>query len=61
MIIGIVVITALGLGTVYFLAWLFRKDFRQQVEKPKYIFQQQLSKFENRQREETAGGKHDAR
>lgn len=48
MISNAIVITALILAGSYFLLWLLRKDFRQQVERPKYRFLQQVKTFDNR-------------
>ena len=59
MISNAIVITALVLAAAYCLLWLLKKDFRRQVEQPKYRFLQQVNRFGNGQtdsHEDSANG-----
>ena len=51
MISNAIVISALVLAGGYCLLWLLGKDFRQQVEQPKYRFLQQVNQFDGRHEE----------
>lgn len=46
MIIDIIVLTSVSLALVFLLAWGMRSELRARIEKPKYLFQQQLNNFE---------------
>ncbi len=46
MIIDIIVLSSLGLALVFLLSWAMRSEMRARIEKPKYLFQQQLNNFE---------------
>ncbi len=46
MIIDIIVLTSVVLALIFLLAWGMRSELRARIEKPKYLFQQQLNNFE---------------
>ncbi len=46
MIIDIIVLSSLALALIFLLAWGMRSELRARIEKPKYLFQQQLNNFE---------------
>ena len=57
MIIDIIVLSSLGLALIFLLAWGMHSELRARVEKPKYLFQQQVNNFEkhNQQLTEASG------
>jgi len=46
MIIDIIVLSSLALALIFLLAWGMRSELRARIEKPKYLFQQQVNNFE---------------
>jgi len=44
----IVIGGSLVLAVAYILAWKFRPGFRQEIERPKYWFQDELSRYDQR-------------
>jgi di/tricarboxylate transporter len=44
----IVIAASLVLAAVYVLAWIFRPGFRQAIERPKYWFQDELDRYDQR-------------
>ena len=48
MISATIVIASVGLAVAYILAWLISPRFRQQIEQPKYWFQQQIGKYDDK-------------
>jgi len=45
-ITNLIVIVTIVLACIYFLIWIIRQDFREQVERPKYQFQDRLEQYE---------------
>ena len=58
MITNIIVISSLVFAAAFFLVWLLRSDLREQIERPKYRFQDQLRDYD--QQCEHAGSKEDS-
>ena len=59
MISFIVIGASLLLAAVYILAWIFRPGFRQAIERPKYWFQDELGRYDQRvQNERDNSGKN---
>ena len=48
MISMLIVIGSLTLAVAFSLAWLLRSDLREQVERPKHSFQDQLRQYDRR-------------
>ncbi len=51
MITNVIVFASLFLAVVYFLVWLVRSDFREQIERPKHRFQDQLKEYDSHRTE----------
>ena len=52
MIAGFIVVASLVLAAAFIIVWLLKPGFRQQVEKPKYSFQDQVERY-NREVQDT--------
>ena len=52
MISTFIVIGSIVLAAAFTLAWLLRKDLREQVERPKYRFQDDLRQYDRRCRKD---------
>lgn len=48
MISYIVIVASLVLAAAYVLAWLIRPGFRQDIERPKHWFQNELRRYDQR-------------
>lgn len=48
MITNAIVLGSIMLAVLYFLVWLLRSDFREQIERPKHHFQDQIKAYEQR-------------
>ena len=46
MISAIVILASLAFGLAFFLAWLLRPGLREEIERPKYWFQDQLRRYD---------------
>lgn len=42
-----IVFGSLAIALVYFISWALRRDFREQIERPKYRFQDQVENYDN--------------
>jgi len=51
MISAIVIVSSIVLATAFSLAWLLRPDLREEIERPKHSFQDQLRRYDRRHRE----------
>tara|TARA_B110000495_G_C22376481_1_gene244064 strand:+ start:164 stop:337 length:174 start_codon:yes stop_codon:yes gene_type:complete len=47
MITNVIVFASIFLALAYFIVWLLRSDFREQIERPKHHFQDQLNEYDN--------------
>ena len=61
MITNVIVIASLFLALAYFLIWLVRSDFREQIERPKHQFQNQLKEYEHQHSEHKIKNKQNTR
>lgn len=48
MIAAIIVLGSITFAAVFVLAYCFHPGLRQQIERPKYVFQEQLLKYNHR-------------
>jgi hypothetical protein len=50
MITNLIVLLSLTFAAGFIFIWFMRKDFREQIEQPKYRFQDQINHFETQSR-----------
>jgi hypothetical protein len=48
MMTNAIVLGAIILAVLYSLVWIMRRDFRLQIERPKYRFQDQIEAYDKR-------------
>ncbi|MBN4053793.1 hypothetical protein JYT97_02795 [Haliea sp. AH-315-K21] len=46
MITNVIVFGAIALAVLYFVTWMMRRDFREQIERPKHRFQDQINSYD---------------
>ena len=56
MISTVIVLATLVLAAIYAGCWLLRKDFRRQVEAPKYSFCKQVQQYDRRNQQQNPAG-----
>ena len=42
-----IVFGSLAIALVYFISWAVRRDFREQIERPKHRFQDQIENYDS--------------
>lgn len=47
MMTNAIVFGSLAIALVYFITWAVRRDFREQIERPKHRFQDQVENYDN--------------
>ena len=47
MIANFIVISTILLGVIYFLSWVLVPSIRKSIEKPKYLFEKQLKRYDD--------------
>ncbi|MDG2089751.1 MAG: hypothetical protein P8J61_01375 [Gammaproteobacteria bacterium] len=47
MLTNAIVFGSLIIALVYFIAWFVRRDFREQIERPKHRFQDQVEEYDS--------------
>ena len=50
-----IVLGSIALAVLYFLAWIVRRDFREQIERPKHRFQDQIKAYDEQVLEQKSG------
>lgn len=53
MISTLIVIASVVLAAAFSLAWLVRRDLREQIERPKHEFQDQLREYDRQHRNDS--------
>lgn len=47
MMTNLIVFGSLAVALVYFITWIIRRDFREQIERPKHRFQDQVENYDS--------------
>lgn len=58
MIGDLIVISSVVLAAAFWIAWLMRRDMREQVERPKHQFQDRVHQHDQRCRHDSAIGEN---